>query len=85
MKYTNGRTVYKRYIIKALPILLGRKFYKKNYVEKLENKFKEFIGIKYVIATSSARFGIHLIFKCLDFEKGKTCCFRSMCSPPRGE
>ena len=72
MKYIHGRTVYKRYIIKALPILFNQKFYKNNYVEELENKFKEFIGIKYAIATSSARFAIHLIFKCLDFEKGKT-------------
>ena len=72
LKYTHGRAVYKRYIIKALPILLSRKFYNNNYIRKLENRFKEFIGTKYAIATSSARFGIYLIFKCLDFEKGKT-------------
>lgn len=72
IRYTHGRSVYKRYIIKALPILFSRKFYKNNYVEELEKKFKEFIGVKYAIATSSARFAIHLIFKCLDFEKGKT-------------
>ena len=72
IKYTHGRTVYKRYIIKALPIFFNREFYKNTYIEELENKFKEFIGIKYAIATSSARFAIHLIFKCLDFEKGKT-------------
>lgn len=72
MKYTQGRTVYKRYIIQALPILFSRVFYKNNYVKELEKNFKEFIGIKYAIATSSARFAIHLIFKSLDFEKGKT-------------
>ena len=39
-------------------------------VEKLENSFKEFIGCKYAIATSSGTAALHLAMCALDFKRG---------------
>jgi len=39
-------------------------------VEKLENSFKEFIGCKYAIATSSGTSALHLAMCALDFKRG---------------
>jgi dTDP-4-amino-4,6-dideoxygalactose transaminase len=39
-------------------------------VEKLENSFREFIGCKYAVATSSGTAALHLAMCALDFKRG---------------
>lgn len=61
----------KNSLIKFLSHLIRGKFFDGPNIAKFENEFKNYIGSKYAVATSSARYALYLVLKNLDISKGK--------------
>ncbi|MEM3394252.1 MAG: DegT/DnrJ/EryC1/StrS family aminotransferase [Candidatus Methanomethylicia archaeon] len=57
-------------IIKAIKSIFNHRIYDNKIIGEFEEKFSDYIGTKYAIATSSARMALYLILKVLDIGKG---------------
>ena len=51
-------------------LFLKNQLIKGDFIKEFEQKFASYIGVKYAIATSSARISLYLILKALDLERG---------------
>jgi dTDP-4-amino-4,6-dideoxygalactose transaminase len=71
MKFCRNISISKRAIFTALKLIFKNQIVEGENVQKFETEFSKYIGRKYGIATSSARFGLYLLFKSLDINKGK--------------
>jgi len=69
-KISHRITLSKKNLFTAYKMILSNKIFEGENIKKFEDAFKEYLGIKHAISTSSGRMALYLILKSLDIKEG---------------